>query len=120
MFGREWDEGTATVVASRVLPRGGWGAGGSGQGIEYVLDVETTDGQLFRAKTTTNFGHWHTLVEGQTVNVLYDAKRQAVQLAEDNRIDHRASMREQKQALDEIAAQPPDRSHGVEHAPGVG
>ncbi|WP_183094687.1 hypothetical protein [Nocardioides stalactiti] len=85
MFGFGWQDGTATVVARRLVKE--WRAqhtatspGGKRRKFEYILDVRPPDGsQRFRATCTNS---WKDAVQGDEVNVRFHPKRQKVKIVE--------------------------------------
>jgi hypothetical protein len=106
VFGEGWEEAQATVVASKALLN--W----SHQGEiphEYVLDVRSKDGEVFRATTHTPLMHgsWKRLSDGQTVNVLCKPKSHEVKLSDEYKDHWRQAEHEQAEQFKAISAAAP-------------
>jgi len=88
VFGFGWEEGTATVVARRLLKEWYTSTGGEGRTMkrrkfEFILDVRPPDGSpRFRATCKTSS---HDPVQGDEVPVKYKLKSQKVRFDNDRR-----------------------------------
>ncbi|WP_183099767.1 hypothetical protein [Nocardioides pelophilus] len=86
MFEWGWQEGTATVVARRLIKE--WRSaqtahsrGGKRRKFEFILDVRPADGSpRFRATCENS---WHDPVQGDEVPVQYKPKSQKVRFDKD-------------------------------------
>ena len=98
MFGFGWEEGTATVVARRLIKEFYTSTGGEGRAtkvrkFEFILDVRPPDGSpRFRATCRTSS---HDPVQGDEVPVKYKAKGQKVRFDNDRRPGRRGPRKPQ-------------------------
>ena len=119
MFGFGWEEGTATVVARRLLKEYYTSTVGGGRStkvrkFEFILDVRPPDGSpRFRATCKTSS---HDPVQGDEVAVKYKAKSQKVRFDNDrtpgrrNRKPQPKDDRWRDMLDDEPGSVPPPRS----------
>ena len=104
MFGRDWEPGTATIVAKKFKESG------DRSGVwEYVADVTVGSGPVFRTtlKQPALMSHVVWLQEGERVPVLADVKRQKAKFdRSDPRVNGKAR-RAQQDAFDQALAGAP-------------
>ena len=107
MFGKHWKPARATIVASRI-------ASTTGDGMvsitEFVVDVRTPEGEMFRAKLeepriATNF---KPPTVGVEIAIEYDPKSRDVRFDKDDpTISWKAYRKGRKDSFEETLAQPP-------------
>jgi hypothetical protein len=105
MFGSDWEPATATIVAKKFHESGDttgtW---------EYVADVTTASGAMFRArlKQPMLMSHVIRLEVGAVVTVLADVKHQHAKFDKsDPKVSAADVHRVNKSAFDEALRQPP-------------
>ncbi len=106
MFGRNWQEADAKVVAAEI---GEAIQGGVLMNAVYVVDVSPADAPAFRARVENVQAPGITILEaGDTVRVRYDGKGR-VEIVEkgDPRFDTKVMRVETQSRLDALMAQPP-------------
>src|SRR6478752_3928969 len=112
MFGKHWQPARATIVASRI-------ASTTGDGMvsitEFVVDVRTPEGEMFRAKLeepriATNF---KPPTVGVEIAIEYDPKSRDVRFDKDDpTISWKAYRKGRKDSFEETLAQPPGSPTG--------
>jgi hypothetical protein len=109
VFGRHWEPATAKIVAKKFKE------GGERSGVwEYVADVTTVSGSVFRAalKQPHLMNHVVWLQEGETVRAFADVKGERAKFdRSDPRVNGKQrgadADRDHKESFDQALAQPP-------------
>lgn len=113
MFGKSWEKAQGTVIASKPVKTSG---DGSVTIYEFVVDVRTTSGEVFRAKVgeprvATNF--WRPR-NGAVVGVEYDNKSRKVRFDKDDpTLSFKNFKAQQDGSFEATLAQQPGTSPGV-------
>jgi hypothetical protein len=104
MLGHDWEPATAKIVAKR-FKEGGERSGA----YEYVADVTTASGALFRAKLKQPpfMSHVIRLMEGEVVDVLADVKHQDAKFDKSDPKVSGKGQRSAKDTFDAALKQPP-------------
>ncbi len=107
MFGNDWQPATGTVVDTHVT----WSSNGGNYSLsEYIVDVRTADGRVFRARVPqpNNSVHFEAPQPGDVVGVEVNTKDQRVRFDKsDPKLRHKSGRQPTDSGFEELLNQPP-------------